>query len=86
MLQRLKQNVVRKLFYYEMPTAEELMAHFEQEQARRAKIEEQMKMVHESASTSGSEQGDESAEASKNPDEIRAKREEQKRARRKQRR
>ena len=86
MLQRLKQNVVRKLFYYEMPTAEELMAHFEQEQARRAKIEEQMKMVHESASTSGSEQADENGEASKNPDEIRAKREEQKRARRKQRR
>jgi preprotein translocase subunit SecA len=86
MLQRLKQNVVRKLFYYEMPTAEELMAHFEQEQARRAKIEEQMKMVHESASTSGSEQGDESGESGKSPDEIRAKREEQKRARRKQRR
>jgi len=86
MLHRLRQNVIRKLFYYQIPTAEELMAHYEQEQARRAQIEEQMNMVHESASTSGADPIGNDATTTKNPDDIRAKREEQKRARRKRRR
>ncbi|MCO6431493.1 MAG: preprotein translocase subunit SecA [Deltaproteobacteria bacterium] len=44
-----KESVVRKLYYYEVPQPEELIAHFEAEQRRRKALEEQMKMIHESA-------------------------------------
>lgn len=81
MISALKENVVRKLFYYEVPEAQEVVAHFEAERLRREKIEEQMKLVHQDViepdATGKSE------EDLKNPDDVRAKMLEQKRARRK---
>ncbi|MCB0328219.1 MAG: preprotein translocase subunit SecA [Bdellovibrionales bacterium] len=83
MLERLKQNVVRKLFYYEIPSAEELMAHIEEEERKRLAREEQMQLVHESAEGAEVESPDE--EEPKDPDEVRAKRDAQRKARRKHR-
>jgi preprotein translocase subunit SecA len=83
MILALKENVVRKLFYYEVPDAQEVVEHFEAERERREKIEEQMKLVHqdviEPSATVKAE------EESKNPNDVRAKMMEQKRARRKMR-
>ncbi|MCI5066113.1 preprotein translocase subunit SecA [bacterium] len=86
MLDRLKQNVIRKLFYYEIPSASELMAHIEAEEQRRLEREEQMQLVHESSETSGADSPQGEQEAPLNPDEARAKRDAQKKARRKKRR
>jgi preprotein translocase subunit SecA len=87
MLHRLKQNVVRKLFFYEIPDADELLAHIQEEERRRQERERQMQMVHDGAEgEEGSEGAPREVAAPKDPDEIRAKREAQKRARRKKRR
>lgn len=76
MLDTLKETVIRKLFYYEIPEPEELMAHIEAEAKRRAEMEKQMQMVHESA-------GEEGEEEHKDPTEQRKKMKAQRRKRRK---
>ena len=78
-----KENVVRKLFYYQVPDAQELIAHFEAERARREKIEEQMRLVHQDVIEPNDEKDAIAEDASKNPDDVRAKMLAQKRARRK---
>lgn len=80
MLTTLKQNIVRKLFYYEVPSPEELMAHIQAEEARRQELERHMKMVHEGEEAEGGE-----AKESLSPEEQRAKLQAQKKARRKKR-
>ncbi len=47
MLLDLRETVVRKLFYYDVPEASELIKHFEAELARRAALEKQMQAVHQ---------------------------------------
>ena len=78
-----KENVVRKLFYYQVPDAQELIAHFEAERARREKIEEQMRLVHQDVIEPNDEKELIAEDVSKNPDDVRAKMLAQKRARRK---
>ncbi|MCB0333497.1 MAG: preprotein translocase subunit SecA, partial [Bdellovibrionales bacterium] len=77
MLDTLKESVVRKLYYYEIPEPAELMAHIEAEARRRAEMEKHMQMVHESSDQ------DEEHEEQKDPDEQRAKLQAQRRKRRK---
>jgi len=86
MIENFKESVVRKLFYYEVPEARELVAHFEAEQRRRKAIEDRMQLIHESATpeTENQASNDEpSIVAPKDPDEVRAKLLAQKKARRK---
>ena len=83
MISALKENVVRKLFYYEVPDAQDVIDHFEAERARREKIEEQMKLVHQDVIEPAA--NDKAEDENKNPDDARAKMMEQKRARRKMR-
>ena len=47
MLNQFKETVVRKLYFYDVPDASELLAHFEEEMRRRAEVTKQMQMVHE---------------------------------------
>ncbi len=82
MLEELKQNVIRKLFFYEIPTAEELMTHIEEEERKRQAKEEQMQLVHESAETTGAEDLSKKVEE-KDPEEQKAKLAAQKKKRRK---
>ncbi|MCB0320293.1 MAG: hypothetical protein KDD60_05150, partial [Bdellovibrionales bacterium] len=82
MLGELRQSVVRKLFYYEIPSAEDLMKHIEEEERRRREMEQRMQLVHEGSATSGADEVTQD-EDSKSPDDQRAKMLAQKRARRK---
>jgi preprotein translocase subunit SecA len=83
MITEFKENVVRKLYYYEVPDASELIAHFEAERARREKVEEQMKMVHQDVLEPEAVSGSGDDLDTKSPDDIRAKMLAQKKARRK---
>lgn len=78
MLAILKESVVRKLYYYEMPSAEELLAHIHAEEERRKKVEKQMQMVHDGDNEN--ENGD------KSPRQERERLREQRKKRRKMRR
>jgi preprotein translocase subunit SecA len=77
-----KENVVRKLFYYEVPNAQDLIAHFEAERERREQVEEQMRLVHQGV-VEATVDSEAEIEASKTPEDVRAKMIAQKRARRK---
>ncbi len=87
MLDLFKEAVVRKLFYYEVPDPQALIAHIEAEKARRAQLEKNMEMIHESPE-GGAEDENESAAAAdaKHPEDQRAKMLQQKKDRRKARR
>lgn len=84
MLDVTKENVVRKLFYYDVPEVKDLLAHIEAEQQRRAAMERQMRMIHDSP-TQQEEQAaqDSGAASSRDPDAQRARLAAQKKARRK---
>jgi preprotein translocase subunit SecA len=43
----IKENVIRQIFYYQLPEAKEYLAYLEAEQKRREKIEAQMQLSHE---------------------------------------
>jgi preprotein translocase subunit SecA len=87
MLENFKETVVRKIYYYEVPDPQEILAQFEAEQKRRKALQEQMRMVHEPAE--GEKQPEEAGKekpavlAAKDPDEARARLQAQKKARRK---
>ncbi|NDC39718.1 MAG: hypothetical protein EBZ48_17035, partial [Proteobacteria bacterium] len=55
MLNDLKETVVRKLYYYDVPDAAELVAHFQEEMRRRAEVARQMQMVHETPQAVGAQ-------------------------------
>ncbi len=79
-----RETVTRKLFFYEVPTPEELMAHLESEKRRRLELEKQMQLIHSSPSEGVEvEENSETDEASKDLDEERARLLAQKKARRK---
>lgn len=80
MLDRLKEGVVRRLYYSDASELEGILQHIEAEQQRRAEIEQQMNLSHEGAATSGAEST--SKETEKSPDAQRAKVEAQRKARR----
>ncbi len=85
LLMTIKQAVVRKLFYYETAKPEEIMEHLKAEEERRRALEAQMQLVHEDAD---GEEGGDSKESSepRDPDAERAKKDAQRRARRKKKR
>lgn len=87
MIAELKQTVVRKLFYYELPEANELMAHIQAEEERRRQVEQQMKMVHANPGGGSGDSSDEESEGDfedpKDPNSERKRLQEQRKKRRK---
>lgn len=91
LMMSLREQVVRRLFFYHAPDPKELVAHLEAEQQRREAIEENMQLLHPTASDESSASpavaeiaanGD--GAAAKSIDEQRAKLEAQRKARRQQ--
>jgi preprotein translocase subunit SecA len=81
MLIELKESVVRRLCYHDVPPVEEVIKHIEQERARHEERERQMKMVH--GSDVGASQDAEDSDEPANQSDERAKLEAQRKARRK---
>jgi preprotein translocase subunit SecA len=81
MLLELKESVIRRLCYHDVPPVEEVIKHIEQERARHEERQRQMKMVHGSDVTSESG-ADDSGQSAIQGDE-RSKLEAQRKARRK---
>ncbi len=79
MLLELKENVVRRLCYHDVPPVEEVVKHIEEERQKHAEREKQMQLVHGSDVTPA--EGEDEEE--KAPDSERERREAQKKARRK---
>jgi preprotein translocase subunit SecA len=88
MLEEMKESVVRKLFYYNVPRVEEVIAHFEQERRRHEEQQRAMTLQHGGESESeGDESEDDAAVGGvKSPDDQRARLEAQRKERRKERR
>ena len=84
MLDRLKEAVVRRLCFSNAAELEVILQHIEEEQRRRAALEEQMSLTHEGAATSGSESisAAKETDTQRQPEEQRARLEAQKKARR----
>ncbi len=81
MLENLKENLIRRLYYYEVPDPAELRAQLEAERLRREKVENQMRMVH--PSTVESDDSAQAVESNKDPQAERTRLEAQRKARRK---
>ena len=56
MLEEMKEAVVRKCYYHDVPSPEEIIAHIEEERKKRDALEGQMKLVHGSDVEPASEQ------------------------------
>ncbi|RME57813.1 MAG: preprotein translocase subunit SecA [Candidatus Dadabacteria bacterium] len=67
MLENVKTAVIRRLYYYEVPEPEVILAHIEEEQRRREQLERRMKMLH------GEGEEDASSESTQSAKEVRAK-------------
>ena len=80
MLIELKENVVRRLCYHDVPPVEEVLKHIEEERRKHEERESQMQLVHGSdvVSSDGTEEDEQ-----KVPDGERERREAQRKARRK---
>ncbi len=87
MLENFKETVVRKIYHYEVPNPQEILEHYEAEQNRRKALQDQMRMVHDNAQPAAevSQTGGQEpvVVAAKDPDEVRARIQAQKKARRK---
>jgi hypothetical protein len=81
MLLELKESVIRRLCYHDVPPVEEVIKHIEQERARHEERQRQMKMVHGSDVESASETDD--IDQLANQGDERSKLEAQRKARRK---
>ena len=46
MLSEMKESVARRLFYHDVPPAEEIVKHIEEERRKHAEREQQMQLVH----------------------------------------
>jgi preprotein translocase subunit SecA len=83
MLEEMYESVVRRLYFYVVPSPQEVIAHFEEERKRHAEREKQMQLTHgaevESAVT---EAGADSAGGGRSPAEEKARLEAQRKARR----
>ena len=82
MLGSLQESVLRRLFFYEVPTPQELLAQIEAERKRREEIEKRMRLVHQSSlpDKAGVDNG---AKQDKDPDSVRERMAAQRKARRK---
>ncbi len=83
MLSGIKETVVRKLFYYELPDPKELVAHIQAEERRRAEMEKRMQMVHQSPEATTDNAAITTSNTEKSLEQQRAKLDAQKKARRK---
>ncbi|HMO01647.1 MAG TPA: preprotein translocase subunit SecA [Oligoflexia bacterium] len=81
MLERFKETVVRKLFYYEIPSATELLSHIQAEQRRRAEMQKKITASHP---TENQSVGFSDGHQPKDPEEQRRKLAEQRKIRRAQ--
>ncbi len=87
MLEEMKEAVVRKVFYHDVPSPQEVIAHIEEERRRRDLLEEQMQLGRgagdESEDVSEEDVQAASATSGRDPNEERARLEAQRKARRK---
>jgi preprotein translocase subunit SecA len=88
MLEEMKETVVRKLFYYDVPRVEDVVAHFEEERRRHEEREKHMTLQHgsEAEPDPDASENAEPPAGSKNPNDERARLEAQRKERRKERR
>jgi len=88
MLEEMKESVVRKLFYYNVPRVEEVIAHFEEERRRHEEQQKSMTLLHGGELESDEEESDDLAAHGgvRSPDDQRARLEAQRKERRKERR
>lgn len=82
MLRTLREAIIREVFHQEFVDPQGLEAYIEAEKKRREKLERQMNASHQSV-LEGGEDEDGNAKLVKNPDDSRARLQEQKKARRK---
>jgi preprotein translocase subunit SecA len=75
-----KEQVIRKLFYHEVPAPQELIAHLEAERQRREAMSKEMQLIH--GAQAGEGEGEEEEESA-SPDDQKARMSAQKKARRK---
>jgi preprotein translocase subunit SecA len=85
MLAEMKESVIRRLMYHDVPSVEQVVAHIEEEKRKHAEREKQMQLVHGSDVESAEEgaAADPSAGGQRLPDDERARLEAQRKARRK---
>jgi preprotein translocase subunit SecA len=81
MFQELKESVIRRLCYHDVPPVEEVIKHIEEERRKHEERERQMQMVHGSDIAVGDEEEEE--DSAQSPSDERAKLEAQRKARRK---
>ncbi len=86
MLAEMKESVIRRLMYHDVPSVEQVVAHIEEEKRKHAEREKQMQLVHGSdveAAEGGAEPEQGSAGGQRLPEDERARLEAQRKARRK---
>ena len=83
LLDNLKETVVRKLFFYQVPSPEEVIAQIEAERARREAMERHLRLIHTSSLTPDGGSGESPKHVVKDPNEQRARLIAQRKARRK---
>jgi hypothetical protein len=79
LLDDLRESVVRKLFFFQLPTPEQARAQIEAERRRREEMEHRMRMIH---SSSGGQPEAQAIQPARTLNEQKARLEAQKRARR----
>lgn len=82
-LEEFKETVIRKLFFHEVPSVEEVVAHLEEERRKHEAIMSQAQLVHGNEVEDADESSDTSEVDPKAPDDVRARIEAQRKARRK---
>jgi preprotein translocase subunit SecA len=82
MLQEMKESVIRRLCYHDVPPVEVVIKHIEEERRKHEERERQMKLVHGS-DVESVEEGDDTDDSSNRPTDERARLEAQRKARRK---
>jgi preprotein translocase subunit SecA len=83
MLEEMNESVVRRLYFYVVPSVQEVLAHFEEERRRHAEREKQMQLMHGAAEEQEAPAtNNEAAAGARSPEEERSRLEAQRKARR----
>jgi preprotein translocase subunit SecA len=83
MLEEMKESVIRRLFYYDVPRVEDVVAHFEEERRRNEQREKQMTLTHGEDLDEDPGQQDAEGDSARLPEDEKARLEAQRKARRK---
>jgi preprotein translocase subunit SecA len=84
MLEEMKESVVRRLYYHDVPSVQDVVAHIEEERRRRDALEKQMQLVHgEDVEEVEGSSGEKDTPSPRLPADERAKLDAQRKARRK---